>query len=116
MGGHRGTRWLWILAHLSSVDHLRFCSGIFCDFLRSNRLLDLLRRLRYCGGQGVQEGLAGSAAAGAVALVGALVVVEAQVLVEIHLQLLQAWVQRFAEGGGEELLLEGAVEALAEAV
>ncbi len=47
---------------------------------------------------------------------GPLPVVELQVWVQIRLQLLDALVQRLVEGGGEELLLDGTVEAFAEAV
>ena len=47
---------------------------------------------------------------------GALAVVEVEVAIEVVLELVDALVERLAERDGEELLLDGAMEPLAEAV
>ena len=59
----------------------------------------------------VQECLVGCSALRAVALMGALAVVELQVTVQVGLELVEAFVEGLAEGDREKLLLQGAVGA-----
>ena len=47
---------------------------------------------------------------------GALAVVEAQIAIQVLLELSDALIQGVAKSGGEELFLDGAVEALADTV
>jgi hypothetical protein len=66
--------------------------------------------------QAIQESLVRSPALGAVAVMGALAVVELQILIQVLLQLLDAFVDGLAESDGEELFLDSAMEAFAESV
>jgi len=67
-------------------------------------------------GDSLQKDWVRCSALGAVALVGALAVVDRRILVEVTLPLLQGLVEPFAEGHRVKLLLPRAVETLAEAV
>jgi hypothetical protein len=58
----------------------------------------------------LHEGAVGRAALGAITLMGALVVIEPQVAVQVRLQLVERCVERFAEGPLEELFLYRVVE------
>ncbi len=68
---------------------------------------DLLRRLIHS----IHEGPAGRAALGAIALVGALAVVEPQVAIQVLLQLVERLGERLAEGRVEELFFPMPVTA-----
>ena len=64
----------------------------------------------------VREGLIGSASLGAITLMGTLPVVELQIAIQVALQLVETFEQRFAERHLEELFLYRAPEPFTEAV